>query len=123
MLDKAEGAPEVYVPVSEGLAMLGAPVTERLVKSLVSGLSLEAQLSACIALGRTGGSRAVQPLSDLVGDATGTAWVRALAVEALGSIGDHGATRWNARYAYDVNFLALPLTATAPNFDGVLDLE
>ena len=44
-------------------------------------------------------------------------------VEALGSIGDHGATRWNARYAFDVNFLALPLTATAPNFDGVLDLE
>ncbi|HTF88466.1 MAG TPA: HEAT repeat domain-containing protein [Planctomycetota bacterium] len=123
VLERAEGVPEVFVPVSEGLAMLGAPVTDRLVKSLTSGLSLEAQLAACIALGRTGGSRAVQPLSDLVGDATGTAWVRALAVEALGSIGDHGATRWNARYAFDVNFLALPLTETAPNFDGVLDLE
>jgi HEAT repeat protein len=123
VLDKAEGSPEVYVPVSEGLAMLGAPVGERLVKSLVSGLSLESELAACVALGRTGGTRAVQPLSDLVGDSTGTAWVRAVAVEALGSIGDHGATRWNARYAYDVNFLALPLTATAPNFDGVLDLE
>jgi HEAT repeat protein len=111
------------VPVSEGLTLLGAPAAERLVKSLAGGLGLEAQLAVCIALGRTGGGRAVQPLSDLVGDATGTAWVRAIAVEALGSIGDHGATRWNARYAYDVNFLALPLTATAPTFDGVLDFE
>ncbi len=123
LLDRASGAPELYLPVSEGLAMLGAPVADRLVKSLVAGPSLEAQLALCVALGRTGGSRAVQPLSDLVDDSTGTAWVRAMAAEALGSIGDHGAARWNARYAFDVNFLALPLTATAPNYDGVLDLE
>ncbi|HUR27403.1 MAG TPA: HEAT repeat domain-containing protein [Planctomycetota bacterium] len=124
VLDKADGAPDVYVPVSEGLAMLGAPVTERLIKALVGGgASLEAQLAACVAIGRTGGARAVRPLSDLVDDSTGTTWVRAVAVEALGSIGDHGATRWNARYAFDLNFLALPLTGTAPTFDGVLDLE
>jgi HEAT repeat protein len=109
--------------VSEALAMLGAPVADQLVKSLVSGLSYEGQLSVCVALGRVGGSRAVQPLSDMVGDSTGTTWVRAIAVEALGSIGDHGATRWNARYAFDTNFLALPLTATAATLDGVLDLE
>ncbi len=123
VLDKADGSPELFVPVGEGLALLGVPVAERLVKSLVGGLSLESQLAVCVALGRTGGSHALQSLSDLAGDSSGTAWVRAAAVEALGSIGDHGATRWNARYAFDVNFLALPLTATAPEFDGVLDLE
>jgi len=123
LMERAEGSPELYVPLSEALAMLGAPAADSLIKSLVSGLSLEAQMSACVALGRTGGGRAVQPLSDMVGDATGTSWVRAVAVEALGSIGDHGATRWNARYAFDTNFLALPLTATAATLDGVLDLE
>ena len=123
IMERADGAPELYIPVSEALAMLGAPAADSLVKALVSGLSLEAQMSACVALGRTGGGRAVQPLSDMLGDSTGTTWVRAVAVEALGSIGDHGATRWNARYAFDTNFLSLPLTATAATLDGVLDLE
>lgn len=123
LLERADSAPEMIVPLCEGLALLGTPPVEPLLAALGAGLGLEAQLSACIALGRTGGGRAVQPLSELLGDATGTAWVRAMAVEALGSIGDHGATRWNARYAFDVNFLALPLSATAPTFDGVLDLE
>jgi HEAT repeat protein len=122
-LGRAATAPEMFVPVSEGLALLGEPAGDLLVKSLTSGLGLESQLAACVALGRTGGGRAVQPLSDLVGDATGTTWVRAMAVEALGSIGDHGATRWNARFGFDTNFLAMPLTSTAPTFDGVLDLE
>lgn len=123
LLDKADAAPECYVPISEALALLGQNPSQRIVKSLVGGPGLEAQLAACMALGRTGGAKAVQPLTDLAGDATGTTWVRAMAIEALGSIGDHGATRWNARYAFDTNFLALPLTATAPTLDGLLDLE
>jgi HEAT repeat protein len=123
LLERSEGAPEQYVPISEALAMLGVHAGDRLVESIGNGLSLEAQLAACVALGRTGGSRAVQPLTDMVGDSSGTTWVRAMAVEALGSIGDHGAVRWNASYGFDLNFLALPLTATAPTLDGVLDLE
>ncbi|HUR27451.1 MAG TPA: HEAT repeat domain-containing protein [Planctomycetota bacterium] len=123
LLTDARTTPELYAPVSEALALLGAPVSRQLVGMMAGGASLESQMNLCTALGKVGDNRSLRAVSEVACDNTTLVWVRAAAASALGAMANRRPERWNADLGYALNFLMLPPTLSSASLDGLLDRE
>ena len=123
LLDQARTTPELYRPVGEALAAIGAPVGRQLLSLMAGGASLESQMNLCSTLGRVGDWRSLAALSEVACDQNSLVWVRAAATSALGNLGSRRSEPWNVELGHALNFNAVPTTLRSVSLDGLLDIE
>jgi len=113
--------PPLLHDASLSLCLLGTDeVTPILVAMLGRAQSLASQAAVCAALARTRDARALAPLLALFDDARRSTAIRAVAVEALGRLGDPRDVPRSALYSIDANLHAAPGTLFSSDGSGIL---
>jgi HEAT repeat protein len=115
--------PTLLQDVCIALALLSdRGAVDILIENLRAVRSLAAQASIARALGRIGGSEAVEPLAGLLESEESTDAARALAAIALGLVADRDALPWNTILSVDSNYLAAPPTLHDQQGFGILNI-
>ena len=115
VLRKSRYQPHLFRSAAIGLGLLGdAHIGRDLIYELSVARSPTAQISFCVALGRVGDARAVEPLLDVLRDDQQVPSVRAAAADALGGICDKDVLPWSARLSIGSSFFANPHSLISP---------
>lgn len=115
--------PALLQDVCVALALLAdREIVDVLIENLREVKSLAAQASIARALGRIGGSEAVEPLLKLISDSDRPDAARALAAIALGLVADRDELPWNSILSVDSNYLAAPATLLDQQGFGILNI-
>ncbi len=123
ILRRSTYRPSLLRDSATGLAVMGHDaVGGELTALLANARGLASQTAICTALGRVGDGAAIDPLLELLTDATLPSRTRAFAAAALGWVADKDDLPWNTVLSVDVNYHAATPTLFDTQGFGILNL-